>query len=119
MQPFHKALFLLLSFLILLNISDVSGTDNTSLEGCPFIRKIHLDNYGIENNNFSIVQDSLGNLFIGNSNGIIKYNGAFWDLIKIKGHPQLKKAPGGRIYTNTYHQIGYLSAGDHSIQYTK
>jgi class 3 adenylate cyclase/ligand-binding sensor domain-containing protein len=117
MQPFRKAFLILLSFLFLLNHSNSKGSEKANTEGCPFIRKIYLNNYGIENNNFSIVQDSLGNIFIGNSNGIIKYNGAFWDLIKIDGQPQLKKAPGGRIYTNTYHQIGYLSAGDHSIQF--
>lgn len=117
MQPFHKALFLLLSFLILLNISDVPGTDNTNLKGCPFIQKIHLDNYGIENNNFSIVQDSLGNLFIGNSNGIIKYNGAFWDLIKIKGHPQLKVDNNGKIYTNSFNEIGCLYSTNRSIRF--
>src|SRR6056297_1704656 len=117
MQPFHKALFLLLSFLILLNISDVSGTDNTSLEGCPFIRKIHLDNHGIENNNFSVVQDSLGNLFIGNSNGIIKYNGAFWDLIEIKGQPQLKVDNNGKIYTNSFNEIGCLYSTNSFIRF--
>ena len=45
--------------------------------GSPYIQKIVLNNYGFDNNNYSIIQDNKGIIYIANTNGIIQYDGKF------------------------------------------
>jgi class 3 adenylate cyclase/ligand-binding sensor domain-containing protein/HD superfamily phosphodiesterase len=77
------------------------------VKGIPYIQTIHLKKYGIDNKNISIIQDNNGILFIGNSNGILEYNGNYWELIETKGLPYLTRK-NNKIYAGAYNVFGEL-----------
>ncbi len=76
--------FLLIMFLILFPLKSYENNI-----GNPYIQRIVLNNYGFNNNNYSIIQDLKGVTYFGNSNGVIQYDGNFWEIIKISGIPYM------------------------------
>lgn len=80
-------------------------------KGSPYIQRILLDNYGFSNNNFSIIQDQFGILYISNSNGILQYDGSYWELIKMQGKSCFTLHNDQKIYVGTYNDFGYLFPG--------
>ncbi|MFO8234515.1 MAG: adenylate/guanylate cyclase domain-containing protein [Bacteroidales bacterium] len=81
--------------------------DQHKLKGIPNIHTYHLEKYGINNANVSITQNANGILFIGNSNGIIQYNGHHWNITETKGTPYLTRHEDS-IFVATYNKWGYL-----------
>jgi len=77
--------------------------------GSPYIQRIILNNYGFSNNNFSIIQDFNGITYIGNTNGIIQYDGNFWEIIKVPGIPYMDVDNNGIIYVGTFNDFGFIS----------
>ena len=77
--------------------------------GSPYIQRIVLNNYGFSNNNFSIIQNFNGITYIGNSNGIIQYDGSFWEIIKVPGIPYMDIDNSGIIYVGTFNDFGFIS----------
>lgn len=77
------------------------------LKGIPNVQTYFLDKYGFYNNNLSIAQDSSGILYIGNSNGIIQYNGHYWDILETKGMPYITKHQD-RIYASSFNNAGFI-----------
>jgi class 3 adenylate cyclase/ligand-binding sensor domain-containing protein len=96
-----------LIFPLFLTLSSKAQVDNIS-RGVPYIQKIHLDKYGIENKNLSITQDTNGIIVIGNSNGILKYDGARWSITDTRGVPVVTKNNNGDILVGEYNDIGVL-----------
>ena len=97
-------------FLIVIVFSSYSLSNNTfgNEIGSPYIQNITLRKYGFENNNYSIVQDTSGVLYIGNSNGILQFDGNFWNLIKTKGIPQLTITKKNIVFAGGFNEFGYL-----------
>jgi class 3 adenylate cyclase/ligand-binding sensor domain-containing protein len=77
-------------------------------KGAPYIQKIYLDKYGIENKNLSITQDTNGIIIIGNSNGVLQYDGARWSITDTRGVPVVTKNNKGDILVGEYNNIGVL-----------
>jgi len=82
--------------------------------GSPYIQKIVLNNYGFDNNNYSIIQDNNGITYIANTNGIIQYDGNFWEIVKIPGNPCMNIDKTGTIYVGGNNDFGYISNSDNT-----
>ena len=65
--------------------------------------------------NFCMVQDYHGSIFVGNLTGVIEYNGAYWNIIPLPNH-SAAKALGvtrrGTILVGGYDEIGYLAQNE-------
>jgi len=85
--------------------------------GEPYIQRITLNNYGINNNNFTILQDNNGILYIENSNGILKYNGNSWDLFKISGKFCFTIGNDGFIYIGSKNKFGYINSTQNKYEF--
>ncbi|HAF30568.1 MAG TPA: hypothetical protein DCG75_16115 [Bacteroidales bacterium] len=96
--------FVLVIFIILFPLK--SYENNT---GNPYIQRIVLSNYGFSNNNYSIIQDLKGLTYFGNSNGIIQYDGSFWEILKVPGIPYMDIGEDGVIYVGAYNDFGFIS----------
>ena len=62
--------------------------------------------------NFAITTDNASRIFIGNSDGVLIYDGEYWDLVPtINGHIVRSLAYDGsdRIYVGGYDAFGYLT----------
>jgi len=77
--------------------------------GSPYIQRIILQNYGIENNNFSLVQTKEKLIYIGNSNGVIQLDGKNNILIKIQGVKSLTLGTDNKIYIGALNQFGIIA----------
>lgn len=83
--------------------------DKSTQKGSPYVEKIILKDFGYYNNNHSIIQHPSGILFIGNSNGIISYNGIEFSLIAAINDPTLTKTSSDTIFYGGYNEIGFLN----------
>ncbi|HRW62959.1 MAG TPA: adenylate/guanylate cyclase domain-containing protein [Bacteroidales bacterium] len=74
----------------------------------PYIQRIIVQNYGFENNNYSIIQDKNKIIYVGNSNGILQYNGNTWNQLDISGIPRMDIDMDGIIYVGLDNDFGYI-----------
>lgn len=83
--------------------------------GTPYIQNITAKEYGYESQNFSIIQDSKGIIYVGNISGVLKYDGKNWQLIKIYWVNRLAVDKNDKIYVGGYNEFGYLDENDKNI----
>lgn len=64
--------------------------------------------YNASNQNWSIDQDSTGNIFVANNKGLLIYNGA-WSLYELPGQQIVRSVAcdNNRIYTGGFGEFGY------------
>ncbi len=103
-----NTIFFSISTLIFLVIFSTSGLCNNS--GSPYIQRIRLNNYGPQNNNFNILQDQNGILYIANSNGILQLDGYYWNLTDFKGVPKIDFTSDGILFVGGNNKIGYYKS---------
>ncbi len=75
-------------------------------KGSPYVQKIYLNKFGIENKNSSITQDTNGIIIIGNSNGVLHYNGSQWNLTETSGDPVVSQNNKGDVLVGEDGDIG-------------
>lgn len=78
--------------------------------GRPPIRQFSPD-LDVYPQNFAIAVDGRGRVYVGNAEGVLIFDGAFWHQVALPNHDivrSLKAAPDGRIYVGGYDAFGYL-----------
>ena len=82
--------------------------------GTPYIQNFTKEDYKSENQNFDIVQDKRGVIYVANLGGVLEYDGNRWTKIAIpnKGAFALAIDSSGRIYTGGKGEFGYLRANN-------
>ncbi len=80
--------------------------------GSPKIYNIPPQEYGYESQNFSIIQDDKGMLYIGNLSGILQSDGSDWNLIEVTGAPALCKDHNETIFVGGFNEFGFLKKDD-------
>lgn len=75
----------------------------------PPINTFTPQQYNAENQNWSISQSSDKSIYVANSKGLLKYNGAKWRLYPSPNETIMRsvKAVGDRVYTGCYMEFGY------------
>lgn len=61
--------------------------------------------------NWAILQDKRGVLYVGNNEGILEYDGTNWRLIKVANETNVRSLAmddNGKIYAGAYAEFGYL-----------
>ncbi len=118
------ALLLILSCLALFHVAFAQPStaliDNEA--GLPFIQNFGPKDYrNAHAQNWAVLQDERGIMYIGNGLGVLEYDGVDWRLIPVTNRtPARKLAMGlnGRIYVGARREIGYLAADSLSqLQY--
>ena len=80
-------------------------------EGLPFIRTFNYKHYKAKPQNWSVVQDSNGLIYVANTGGILVFDGSRWKVIDIANQAVVRSlaiAPDGRIFVGAVGEIGYL-----------
>ncbi len=80
--------------------------------GRPFVRKYLPREYGAPEQNWAIVQDNRGVIYVGNNAGVLEYDGASWRLIRMPNKTvvrSLAEDAQGRIYVGAVGEFGYLA----------
>lgn len=108
----NKNLFLIVFFLLGHCFSTILLAQAAGELGQPFIRNYSPKDYGADLQNWSIVQDERGVMYIANNLGVLEYDGVSWRLIQLPNKSiarSLAKDECGRIYVGGVGDFGYLA----------
>jgi diguanylate cyclase (GGDEF)-like protein len=98
---------LLLLSLVLMPLVGQSET----LRGTPLLRRYLPEDYNATPQHWSIATDSSGRLFVGNAEGVLRYDGETWNLIGLPGRQfarEVVTGADGEIYVGSYDSFGWL-----------
>ncbi len=93
-------------FLILLTHNPIMATEYEN----PAVKNFSKSDYNADNQNWSVAEDSIGNVYFANNKGLLEFNGISWKLYPSpKGNVIRCVAigPNNRIYTSGYRELGY------------
>ena len=113
---YHTGYLVVLFFLLFADQGPVYSQP-TDPPGNPYIRSLYTRPFGIENNNLSIVQDSLGIVYIGNSHGLFQFDGSHWQRISRKSAPILARSNDGSLYVGFYKEFGRLTSSRRGVKF--
>jgi diguanylate cyclase (GGDEF)-like protein len=119
-MPPARVLRLLLTCLLLcaLPLSAIADT----LRGTPLLRRYTPEDYNASPSMLALTTDATGRLYVGNGEGILRYDGERWDLITLPGKAiarDVATGADGHIYVGSYDSFGWLrttSAGEVAYQ---
>ncbi len=87
---------------------------SATIQGTPLIRRFLADDYKATPQHWAIATDGHGRLFVGNGEGVLRYDGDEWDLIDLPGRQigrALATGKDGKIYVGSYDTFGWLRPG--------
>jgi AraC-like DNA-binding protein/ligand-binding sensor domain-containing protein len=80
-------------------------------QGNPFIRNFTRVEYGGHSQNWAVIQDKRGVMYLGNVDGVLEYDGLNWRLLKLPNFSMVRSlglGNDGRIYVGGVDEMGYL-----------
>jgi len=108
--------YLPLVFTGLLLFSWMSGfAQNAVRTGTPFIQNYHPREYAevsVSPQNWAVIRDDRGLLYVGNTEGLLEFDGVNWRIIKTTNNSivrSLAADTAGRIYVGASGDFGYLT----------
>jgi hypothetical protein len=113
---FEKVLLLAIKFLVVASTLGYSVVHSQGLY--PIISNFPPQTYSAPNypsspQNFCIVQDRIGRLFVSNANGVLVYDGGKWDMIEATRNKKFFKLAvdaKGRVFSGGEGELGYFTA---------
>ncbi|PWA06753.1 helix-turn-helix and ligand-binding sensor domain-containing protein [Flavobacterium laiguense] len=106
----HVKLTGLFLLFILINLP-ISFFGQVKKIGLPHIKNYSRIEYKGGTQNWDIDQDINGNLYFGNNDGLLQFDGSAWNKYKPKNSNAikcLKVDPSGKIYVGCYNEFGYF-----------
>lgn len=80
--------------------------------GVPYIFNFKKSEYRAAGQNWAVGSDEHGRVYIGNSRGLLQYNGTYWQLLPLpKGEyvRSIHMTDNGRIYIGSFEEFGFFS----------
>lgn len=77
----------------------------------PIVTNFTKKEYKAANQNWAVGQDASGFIYVGNNDGLLRYDGTSWTLFRIPGNRVVRSlyiAKDGRIYVGSYQEFGYF-----------
>lgn len=94
---------------LVMPVASVAHAD--TLQGTPLLRRFLPEDYQATPQHWAITTDRAGRLFVGNGEGVLRYDGERWDLIGLPGRylaRTLETGADGHIYVGSYDSFGWL-----------
>jgi diguanylate cyclase (GGDEF)-like protein len=82
-----------------------------SLHGMPLLRRFTAEDYNATPSHWALATDRDGRLFVGNSEGVLRYDGETWSLVELPGKQlgrDVVRGDDARIYVASYDSFGWL-----------
>lgn len=89
--------------------------------GVPYVENFTKSLYQSGNQNWSVAKDKQGILYFGNTQGLLTYDGKFWNQYKMPDKQIVRSVATdqkGRIYTGAFGEFGYWSVQHKKLSYT-
>jgi ligand-binding sensor domain-containing protein/DNA-binding CsgD family transcriptional regulator len=90
--------------------------------GSPIIKNFTRTDYQAGTQNWQIIQDSSGIIYVGNNKGLLIFDGVNWDLVKLPNATIVRSLAicnDGTIYIGAQNEIGYLSTKENGEVFYK
>ncbi|MEO8794766.1 MAG: transcriptional regulator, partial [Daejeonella sp.] len=116
----RKHLFvLLLPFLCFFTIHNLLAADIESIGG-PYVQNYSKSAYSSGNQNWSIAKDKKGMMYFANAEGLLTYDGKFWEKYKMPNRQVVRSVAvgnDGKVYTGSFGEFGYWDIRDNKFVY--
>lgn len=112
----YFSLHILLAF-----ISFSAIAENIKSIGVPYVQNYPKSVYLSGNQNWSITKDKQGIMYFGNAQGLLTYDGKYWQQYKMPNRQIVRSvlaAPSGIIYSGGFGELGYWSNKNRKLRYT-
>ncbi len=83
--------------------------------GVPEIWNIERSEYGGGTQNWNIVDDEQGNIYVANNNGTLKFDGEDWEIFPASNNSIVRSLAYGadnKVYVGAYNEIGVLEKSE-------
>jgi diguanylate cyclase (GGDEF)-like protein len=100
--------------LLLLSLLPLFATAQ-ALRGMPLLRRFSAEDYNATPSHWSLATDKDGRLFVGNAEGVLRYDGETWTMIELPGNQlgrDVVEGADGHIYVGSYDTFGELRTSD-------
>lgn len=109
-------------FYTLLAFTSVSvKAENIKSIGVPYVQNYPKSVYLSGNQNWSITKDKHGIMYFGNAQGLLTYDGKYWQQYKMPNRQIVRSVladPSGIIYTGGFGELGYWANKNNKLAYT-
>lgn len=109
-------------FLVLLLNFSWKSYAQSNLAGVPFVRNFSTQDYGAGIQNWDIVQDKRGLIYIANNFGLLEFDGSRWQIYRVKNGSKMRSVAvddGGKIFVGCQGDFGYFFPNNQGqLQYT-
>ncbi len=88
--------------------------------GGPYIQNYSKSAYSSGNQNWSIAKGKNGMMYFANAEGLLTYDGKFWEQYKMPNRQIVRSVAAGKdgkIYTGSFGEFGYWDIQDHKFVY--
>ena len=79
-----------IAFLLLVLWFPWKSTAQSTLAGFPFVRNFSTQDYGAGIQNWDIVQDARGFIYIANNFGLLEFDGSRWQIYRVKNGSKMR-----------------------------
>lgn len=98
-----------------------AAAENIKSIGVPYIQNYPKSVYLSGNQNWSIAKDKHGIMYFGNAQGLLSYDGKYWQQYKMPNRQIVRSVTAdanGTIYTGGFGEFGYWSNKKSHLTYT-
>lgn len=99
----------------------IAAADNIKSIGVPYVQNYPKSVYLSGNQNWSIAKDKHGIMYFGNAQGLLSYDGRYWQQYKMPNRQIVRSVAAdaeGVIYTGGFGEFGYWSSKNKHLTYT-
>ena len=107
-RSFFTGVFLVFVFLLSFVIST-----HVQAQAIPTAEHYTIYDYHAHPQNWAVVQDDIGRVYVANTKGVLEYDGNTWKLIELPNLASvtaLTKGKDGKVYVGAASEIGYLDS---------
>ncbi|MFA4871157.1 MAG: triple tyrosine motif-containing protein [Pedobacter sp.] len=97
-----------------------ASAENIKSIGVPYIQNYPKSIYLSGNQNWSIAKDKSGIMYFGNTEGLLSYDGKYWQQYKMPNKQIVRSVTSdanGIIYTGSFGEFGYWKVTDKKLKY--
>lgn len=100
----------LLCLLMLVMASEITLASDIKSLGVPYVQNYTKTTYHSGNQNWCITKDQNGIMYYGNSEGLLSFDGHYWQQYKMPNHLIVRSVASdekGRVYAGAFGEFGY------------
>src|SRR5437016_6586293 len=103
---------LLFAVFSILSRAGVAAALDEHEAGLPFLHNYSPKEYGAQAQNWAVLQDRHGVVYVGNNDGVLVYDGVHWQTIRLENRSAVRSLDedgNGTVYVGARGDFGYLA----------